>query len=54
MKNFSREEIKKISYTIFFTNKTIVIAIIIGIALSIASHKIISCIFLLLKLNYFS
>ena len=37
MKNFSREEIKKISYTIFFTNKTIVIAIIIGIALSIAS-----------------
>ena len=37
MKNFSRDEIKKISYTIFFTNKTIVIAIIIGIALSIAS-----------------
>jgi len=37
MKNINREELKKITYTIFFTNKTIVIAIIIGIALSFAS-----------------
>jgi len=37
MNNINKKTLKKISYTIFFTNKTIVIALIIGIALSIAS-----------------
>ena len=37
MKNINRGVLKKLAFTIFLTNKTIVIALIIGIALSIAS-----------------
>ena len=37
MKNIDRKALRKITYTIFFTNKTVVIALILSIALSIAS-----------------
>ena len=37
MKNINKEVLKKLSYKIFLTNKTIVIAVLIGIVLAIAS-----------------